>query len=1065
MPQIPYEQEESAFSDRTPTTLLPNDTSPDAFGGAIGRATQQLGDAVGDSADVLEAKVKQQQQEDVANKVASFDFTPTELSLRNQAPADGTGYHQAAVNAYRNQVGSYLGDIDDPQTRMAVRTHLLSELPTISARTAEYEFNAKAAANKQGADVALGTINNKVQADPYSYDTAVQQSAAVIAARPDLTAAQKSAMSQEQTYNLGKYNFDGQLARAKTVTDLNNIAGELAAQNPNDPNSKDWSALLRPTDYHELIDKIGTQRKTLRANLSATADSALDAIKAASAQGVTMASSDLQQTQQLVAATGDINKTQIMAREMRNQSIISTKQRLPVADLRAQRNAILGDPGGAYPGLPGEVSTMINGAADSTGAPIGYLGGMTTSEYGSVLSAAKPKVDTTFAPQAVGADVNFHNYSPTAVNAATFAGQQLGAPLMVMKAPGSNTMGAAPGGEMDISTAGKSDEDVAKIAGALVDSGFTGIAQYPDHIHVGLTTSVPQGFGEKDGQAWGGWTYLSPAVAGVLKSKGFAAGASSDIIQRNQAAVTPAIDYTKQTQVVDGDGNPITSAKGIAQFEDSTFLGLMKAPGTAAQMGVDLTGKTDAQILALRDNPQISLQAAGIYYQQNKKTLENTLGRPVDDSEVYMAHLMGPGGAVSFLNAYKNDPTQSAADLMPVAAKNNPGRFYDASGKPYSVADVYNNISGAFSLNPHRVAFEDSEQLKQLIDQTQKELTDDPISHAARVGSHNIVSLDTPDGFAARGNTANSVAQYYGLPVTEMKPFTEDEANALKRQIADGGADKAVSIMSAIQSMGTQPAQAAMKQLDEKDPAFGYAGRVYLDGNRGVAADIMRGRDQLVKNPEIKKDMGIDDAALSSQFTSATGTALSGLAPADAKAVREAALAYWVQNHSSTNTTTGIGSSASPSFADSVQSVMGGKSGAPAIDNVNGRMVLLPKGVSASDMENAFSRMTLADYARMSANGKVPLYADGKVVDPSDIQNEAMPVAVGGGKYKIMLQDGSTLLNGETYSNGLPLRNTDTGRPKEYIFTPTAKDMQVISARPYRFGGVYNTLLDAAAKQ
>lgn len=1049
MPNLPvYQQQVDATYDRAPGNLIPNDSDPNAFGAGVGKAMQGLGSALGMDAEAVDEIDKKQKREAAANSVASFDFTPTELKLRSEVGPDGAGYHDKAVNAFKQSVDDHVNQIEDADTRQLTRQRLMAQQPTISGRTAEWEYQARITNGKLNADDALNIQQNKTMADPYSYDNAVQASAQVIQDNVSIPPEAKASMAEAQKYNLGKARFDGMLSRAKSIQDLDGIATDLVMPNPNDPNAKDWSTLLKPTDYHTIVEQIGSARKSMQEKLNSAADAQLTTLGSRVKDVTsTVGSDELQAAQQAVAATNDINRYKKMARITRDNTITATNQRLPPSELRAQINAANGDPGAAYPDLPPEVSTMINHASAATGMDVGYLGGLTTLEYGSEYKKAKVNVDKSFTPQLLNSNLDMRNFSPAAINAVTLAGQQLGQPLQITQGTGANVTAGA-GQQVDISTLGKSPEDKAKIVGALVDGGMTAVAEYPDFVRVAAAPAVNANFGEKDGQAWGGWTNLSPEVAKVLKDRGFAAGATSDIIKRSLAQ-QPSVDYSVETNVVDENGKPMSSAVGAAQFTKGTWLDLIKKPGVAQMMGIDITGKSDDDLLGLRKNPQLSMIGAAIYGQQNKSILQNTLGRPVDNAEVYMAHLLGPAGAVTFLNGYKNQPGQAADQLMPQAAKNNPGLFY-TKGQPNTVSDVYNRIANQFSLSPTQVMFEDNEQRKRLLENSTKELNDDPMSHAARVGSHNILPLDAQNGFATRGSTALAVSQYYGLPATTMKPFTVDEADAMKKQLDDGGADRAIQIMAQVQSMGPQVSQAAMAQLDEKDAAFGYAGRVYLSGNKGVAADILRGRDQLKTDPAIRKDMGIDDANVSGQFNSVIGTSLSDV-PRDRAAIREAAVAYWVQHNSTGKKMNQLDSS----FADAIHTVLGGTKDGSPVGDVHGIISIAPQGSTSDDFEGALKRMTLSDYTRLSTTGTAPLLNDGRAVNPDDIRNDVMPVPIGGGKYKLMLDDGKFLWSG-TYD-----RN---GQAVPYTMSPTSKDLKDIGARPYAHS-LYDRMLDWAADQ
>ena len=91
--------------------------------------------------------------------------------------------------------------------------------------------------------------------------------------------------------------------------------------------------------------------------------------------------------------------------------------------------------------------------------------------------------------------------------------------------------------------------------------------------------------------------------------------------------------------------NPNSSASGLGQFIDSTWL------ATIREARPDLAqGKSDAELLALKTNPELSRQMTEAYANQNQAILSKA-GVPVTDGNTYLAHFAGPGGAVKVLQA------------------------------------------------------------------------------------------------------------------------------------------------------------------------------------------------------------------------------------------------------------------------------------------------------------------------------------------------------------------------------------------------------------------------------
>lgn len=109
--------------------------------------------------------------------------------------------------------------------------------------------------------------------------------------------------------------------------------------------------------------------------------------------------------------------------------------------------------------------------------------------------------------------------------------------------------------------------------------------------------------------------------------------------------------------------NPRSSASGLGQFIDSTWL------ATIRQAKPELADKTDAELLALKTDPQLSREMTEAYANQNQSILSKA-GVPVTPGTTYLAHFAGPGGAVKVLQA---DPNAMAGDILgPAVVKANP---------------------------------------------------------------------------------------------------------------------------------------------------------------------------------------------------------------------------------------------------------------------------------------------------------------------------------------------------------------------------------------------------------
>jgi len=177
---------------------------------------------------------------------------------------------------------------------------------------------------------------------------------------------------------------------------------------------------------------------------------------------------------------------------------------------------------------------------------------------------------------------------------------------------------------------------------------------------------------------------------------------------RDAAKVTGAgFEYLLNTALRESNLNPNAKAKsssatGLFQFIDQTWLGTMKQSGAALGYGqyADAISRTSTgrfvvadpamrqQIFALRKDPTANSLMAGAFANSNAKVLTERLGRKPTDGELYMAHFLGASGAARFINAAQANPNAKAASFFPKAAQANQSIFYGQNGAK-SLRQVY----------------------------------------------------------------------------------------------------------------------------------------------------------------------------------------------------------------------------------------------------------------------------------------------------------------------------------------------------------------------------------------
>jgi hypothetical protein len=165
-------------------------------------------------------------------------------------------------------------------------------------------------------------------------------------------------------------------------------------------------------------------------------------------------------------------------------------------------------------------------------------------------------------------------------------------------------------------------------------------------------------------------------------------------------------DYLLRTAIRESSLDPAaaaksSSARGLYQFIESTWLAMVKEEGPKYGLGshaasIESSGgqyfvrdpAVRAQILKLRENPEVSSVMAGALAKRNGEELSRTLGRKPTAGELYLAHFLGASGAKRLLALKGSNPGASAVAAFPEAARANKSIFYESNGKARTASDV-----------------------------------------------------------------------------------------------------------------------------------------------------------------------------------------------------------------------------------------------------------------------------------------------------------------------------------------------------------------------------------------
>ncbi len=189
-------------------------------------------------------------------------------------------------------------------------------------------------------------------------------------------------------------------------------------------------------------------------------------------------------------------------------------------------------------------------------------------------------------------------------------------------------------------------------------------------------------------------------------------------IRQAAQATGTSFQYLLATAQVESGLNPhagaaTSSARGLFQFIDQTWLATVKQSGSALGYGQYAAAITKSasghyqvsdpvmrsEILKLRNDPTANAIMAGAFTQANAAVLSTRLGRSPSEGELYIAHFLGAGGAARLISSAAANPTASAASYFPIAAHANASIFYDRStGAPRTLAEVRNILTARYDV-------------------------------------------------------------------------------------------------------------------------------------------------------------------------------------------------------------------------------------------------------------------------------------------------------------------------------------------------------------------------------
>jgi hypothetical protein len=484
----------------------------------------------------------------------------------------------------------------------------------------------------------------------------------------------------------------------------------------------------------------------------------------------------------------------------------------------------------------------------------------------------------------------------------------------------------------------------------------------------------------------------------------------------NKLGIEYSADDIKNGRFNEPNKAGTSSARGLYQFVNKTWVSMMRKYGPG--LGYADAGRMDSdQLLALRGDPALNTKMAALFALENKRALQSAGIQP-NDTDLYLAHFLGSGGAIDFIRAMRADPTGGVrpfGNFTSDAIKANLPVFIrtvDGRSMRLSFRQTYDKLASKMLPGVGAAKFDQIQFLEGMRDNKRQAVASDPITQYRADGRMGNYEVDDYSSMVTRGADAAGAANFYDIPTEDMKPFSTDEAAAIKKNFSDGSADAQMQTLEALAGLdGGAPGmfKAGMKQIGETDTVLGYAGSLAFDkGEQAIAAQILRGNKIIQADKSIAGALGDASGENSQTFYSTVGASLSGLKAPMRDAIFNAAKAHYAETYASRGNMTFNANQ----FEASVKAVLG-NSGGEALGEVNNAVTVLPQGVTEDAFETALDNMTDVDLATLSQDHTPPKDVFGEVVQAKDIADEGAFIWIGANSYKIRLSDGAFLTTGE----------------------------------------------------
>jgi len=271
-----------------------------------------------------------------------------------------------------------------------------------------------------------------------------------------------------------------------------------------------------------------------------------------------------------------------------------------------------------------------------------------------------------------------------------------------------------------------------------------------------------------------GWNGVRDTIIAAAKMAGF---------DPATAATVAAIESSFKPNAKAGT----STATGLFQFIGGTWKSMIEK--YAGKYGIDpRTPPTDA-----RANALMGME----FLKENADYLQKRLGRQITDTDLYMAHFLGPNGAGRFLSAPPGDVSTKYVDSNVPSANSS---IFFASGRPRTVGEVVQEMSSRLNKGRRMHDLQPGQDVASTV------LNKDQVGKIAEAAA-------TANGNNVSGPTAGSLGQMDPEVAKAMKGVNNgtytQQAQSNAPAMGAMGADAVAAGKDSAAATGVQPSAAA----------------------------------------------------------------------------------------------------------------------------------------------------------------------------------------------------------------------------------------------------------------